>query len=283
MRGERGWPEVALCDGIGCMGYVWKYLEQALEEHKWRQVHWHYRGHGRTPMPLDPRRVAIADLADDLAAVLDATNVEKAVLAGHSMGVQVVLETYRRHRDRVAGMMLMCGSYGNPLRTFHGRRTLETILPWVRLMGATTPRVVRAIWRNMIPTELSYIVAKTVEVNPELIRREDFFPYLEGIAKVDPLLFGEMLAHAGRHSARELLSEIDVPVLVIAGDRDGFTPMALSKTMGEKIPRAELLVVEGGSHTTPIEKPELVNGTVLDFLERRIRTAKPKKRERSKS
>ena len=52
---------------------------------------------------------------------------------------------------------------------------------------------------------------------------------------------------------------------------------------GEKIPRAELMVVEGGSHTTPIEKPELVGGTVLDFLERRVRTAKPRKRERSKS
>jgi len=265
------------------MGYVWKYLQEALALHKWRVVHWHYRGHGRTPMPLDPRRVAIDDLADDLAAVLDAIGVEKAVLAGHSMGVQVVLETYRRHRDRVAGMVLMCGSYGNPLRTFHGRRTLETLLPWMRLMGATTPRVVRAVWRNLIPTELAYIVSKTVEVNPELIRREDFFPYLEGISKVDPLLFMEMLAHAGRHSARELLSEIDVPVLVIAGDRDGFTPMALSKTMGEKIPHADLRVVEGGSHTTPIEKPELVNSAVIDFLEQRIRTAKPKKRERSKS
>src|SRR5262249_41938065 len=130
VRGPQGAPEIALCDGIGCMGYVWKYLEEALIAQKWRVLHWHYRGHGRTPMPLDPERVGVTDLADDLTSVLDASGVERAVLAGHSMGVQVVLETYRRHRDRVSAMILMCGSYGNPLRTFHGRRTLERALPW---------------------------------------------------------------------------------------------------------------------------------------------------------
>src|SRR3954471_20976233 len=41
---------VVFCDGIGCDGYVWKYLERALGA-DYRIVHWHYRGHGRTPPP----------------------------------------------------------------------------------------------------------------------------------------------------------------------------------------------------------------------------------------
>src|SRR5512145_2238228 len=109
-----GAPDVILSDGIGCDGYVWKYLERALgEEH--RVIHWHYRGHGRTPVPRNRRNVGIADLADDLATVLDAAGSERAVLAGHSMGVQVCLEAYRRHRDRTVALVLLCGAYGNPL------------------------------------------------------------------------------------------------------------------------------------------------------------------------
>jgi pimeloyl-ACP methyl ester carboxylesterase len=272
VQGSAGGPDIILSDGIGCIGYVWKYLEEQLRAGGWRTIRWHYRGHGRTPKPLKARRVAIADLADDLAAVLDTLEVSKAVLAGHSLGVQVCLESFRRHRDRVSALALLCGSYGNPLSTFHGRRTLEAALPLIRLVAGTAPRATRVVWRGFIPTDLAFHVAKLVEVDPEHVRKEDFFPYLEGISQVDPLLFLEMLSQAGRHSAESLLPKIDVPCLVIAGEKDGFTPVALSHSMAERIHGSELLVVQGGSHTAPIEQPELVCRTMLDFLSRRVVT-----------
>ena len=267
VSGPAGAPAVVLCDGIGCDGYVWKYLEPALHERR-RVVHWHYRGHGRTPPPRDPRRVDIVDLADDLAGVLDAALGEdsSAVLAGHSMGVQVCLEAYRRHPSRVSGLVLLCGSYGTPLRTFKGKRTLEQVLPYVRFLVNRIPGVASNVMRRIVPTELAYQIATRFEINGELIRREDFFPYLEHIAQVDVRLFLEMLASAGRHSARELLPHIDVPTLIVSGDRDGFTPVALSEEMHRRIRDSELFVVEGGSHTAPIERPAEVTERIASFL-----------------
>jgi pimeloyl-ACP methyl ester carboxylesterase len=183
-----GGLDVVLTDGIGCDGYVWKYLERSLtEEH--RVIHWHHRGHGRTPAPRDRSRVAIADLADDLAAVLDAAGSERAVLAGHSMGVQVCLEAYRRHRERSVALVLLCGAYGNPLRTFKGRRTLETALPYIAFGVNRIPRLVGLVWRSIIPTRLAYEIAARVEINAELVQVADFMPYLDHIARVDPALF----------------------------------------------------------------------------------------------
>lgn len=256
---------LVLCDGIGCDGFVWKYLERALSAER-MLVHWHYRGHGRTPEPRDRRRVSMADCADDLAAVLDAAGVEQAVFAGHSMGVQVCLEGFRRHRDRVAGLVLVCGGYGNPLRTFKGRRTLEAALPWIAFTINRAPKLIGGLWRTVVPTRLAFAIAQRTEINAELVRLEDFMPYLEHIARVDLPLFVDMLAHAGRHTARELLPTIHVPTLIVAGERDGFTPASLSEEMHATIPGSQLLVVEGGTHTAPIERPHLVNEAVAKFL-----------------
>lgn len=260
---------VVLTDGVGCDGYVWKYLRRDLAAER-RVLHWHYRGHGRSPLPRDPRRIAIPDLADDLAAVLDDSGTEGAVLCGHSMGVQVVLETYRRHPGLVRGLVLVCGSPENPLRTFRGRRTLEAVLPRVRSAVERAPRLINHAARLLLPTRLAFALAARVEINAELIRAADFMPYLRGLSRLEMPFFLSMLAAAGEHSATDLLPAIAVPTLVVAGERDGFTPPELSRSMAAAIPGAELCEIAGGSHTTPLERPDLVGRAVRDFLVRRV-------------
>jgi pimeloyl-ACP methyl ester carboxylesterase len=257
-----------LLDGVGCDGYAWRHLRRALGDRA--LVHPHYRGHGRSSPPRDRARVSIEDLADDVAAVLDDAGVARAALCGHSMGVQVALETYRRHRERVAGLVLVCGASSNPLRTFRGTATLERLLPDVQRWLSRAPRAVNRVLRAVVPTRLSFEIAKRLEINGELVDPADFMPYLEGLARIDVTLFAAMLAAAGTHSADDLLPSIDVPTLVIAGSRDGFTPPDRSVAMAQAIPGARLLLVEEGSHTTPIERPELVNKAIADLLERSI-------------
>lgn len=257
---------VVLCDGIGCDGYVWRYLLRDLRDRQ--VVHWHYRGHGRTPAPRDPARLAIADLADDLAAVLDEAGIDRAVVAGHSMGVQVALETYRRHRARVRGLILACGAPSHPLRTFRGAAVLEDLLPRVQRWVMRMPGVINGVTRRLMPTRLAFEVAARLEINRELVEPDDFMPYLEGLARMDARLFVTMLGEAGAHSADDLLPEVAVPTLVVAGARDGFTPPDRSLAMAEAIPGSELVVIEEGSHTAPIERPELVGQAVRHFLAR---------------
>lgn len=262
-------PTVVFCDGIGCDGYVWKYLRRDLEDDH-RIIHWHYRGHGRSRQPTDPGRVAIADCADDLAAVLDDTDTPDAILFGHSMGVQVCLEAYRRHRSRVRALILVCGAPEHPLRTFRGTPLLENVLPAMRAAVGRAPRFASALTRRLLPTKLSYAIATRLEVNGQLLERDDFMPYLRGMSRVEPSLFLAMLDQAGRHSAADLLPQIQAPVLIVAGRRDGFTPPELSRSMQEAIPDAELLMVDQGSHTAPLERPEYINSAITDFLQRRL-------------
>ncbi|MBL0212786.1 MAG: alpha/beta hydrolase [Myxococcales bacterium] len=272
--GERGvTTPVLLCDGIGCDGYVWRYLKSDLGTRF--TLHPHYRGHGRTAAPKDPTRVTIADLADDVACVLDDALVDRAVLVGHSMGVQVALETYRRHASRVAGLVLVCGASSHPLRTFKGSAALEDLLPTIQKWVQRVPGIVNRLTRAVLPTRLAYEVASRLEIRRELVEPADFMPYLEGMARIDTRLFVAMLASAGQHSADDLLPTITAPTLVVAGGRDGFTPPERSRAMAEEIPGAELLEIANASHTAPIERPHLVDWTIRDFIARRVDNADP--------
>ena len=267
--GERGHAmPVLLCDGIGCDGYVWRHLRDDLGPRFY--VHPHYRGHGRTARPRDATRVTIEDLADDVACVLDDALVERTVLIGHSMGVQVALEAYRRHADRVAGLVLICGASSHPLRTFRGSHALEDWLPLIQKWIHRVPGVINRFTRAVLPTKLAYEIASRLEIRRELIEPSDFMPYLEGMARIDARLFVAMLSSAGAHSADDLLPDVRVPTLVVAGGRDGFTPPERSRAIAAAIPEAELLEIPNASHTAPIEHPHLVGFTVRDFLARRI-------------
>lgn len=261
-------PAVVLCDGILCEGFVWKYLRPYLV-HSCRVVHWNYRGHGRSGRPRDATRIGIRDHAEDLWHVLDAVGISRAVLVGHSMGTQVCLEAYRAAPARVAGLVLVCGSYGLITRTFHGTDALAKLLPTILRFHERHPRAARGLLA-LTPKGLALSIAKlSREVDPIRTRTEDMLPYFEHLKGMDPSTFLAMLDAAGRHSAEDLLHSIHVPTLVIAAERDSFTPPRLAAQMAAAIPGADFLLVREGSHSAPIEQPDLINLRIEKFLAER--------------
>jgi len=250
-------PTLVCCDGIGCDGFAWKYLVRDFAP-RHRIVRWHYRGHGRSGMPANRNNVGFDDLCGDLGAVLAATRTKDPVLLGHSMGVQVCLEYHRRHPSLVRGLILLCGSHGLPLDTFHDSKALKTIFPSMLTAAERWPAAMALFWRLGCTAELSYQIATRLEVNGNLVRREDFLPYFVHLAGMDPRLFLGMLRNASEHTAWDHLPEIDVPTLIVAGTKDTFTPYWLSEEMHDRIPGAQMLTVPGGTHVAPIEHPELI-------------------------
>lgn len=259
---------VVFCDGILCDGFIWKYLWKELAE-TCDVVHWHYRGHGRSALPVDKARLDIPAHATDLKSVRDAFVGDRpCVVIGHSMGTQVALESWRRYPENVRGLVLVCGSYGKVTQSFRGVPIIDMILPKLMDIVDKQPEIVRAIW-SRIPPEMALKAALLArDLDPSHVRREDMMPYLKHMTHVDFPMFLRMLRAAGDHSAEEWLSEVDVPVLIVAGEKDTFTPASLSEAMAERIPDAELLMVTGGSHVAPIEQPELVGARVRAFVER---------------
>lgn len=265
VRGE-GSPLVLL-DGIGCDGWAWKHIQPRLSQ-RYRTIHCHYRGHGRSGSPVDGRQIGICDLRDDVLAVLDHLGIQEVGFVAHSMGTQVVLELYRAIPDRVRVMALICGTDGKVTHTFHNNDMLHRILPRIIEYVQRYRPVALALWRRL-PAELAYRVARIIgEVDGPALDPRDFKEYVQHLSDIDLGLYLAMLEKAGAHSATDLLSKITVPTLVVAAERDTFTPRDVVKSVAAQIPGSEYVELVGASHAGPAEQPQRILEALFDFLRR---------------
>lgn len=264
-RGEGPAMPAVLCDGLGCDGFIWRYLWEPLASSR-RVLHWNYRGHGRSGVPTDDTRIGVEYICDDLLRLMESRGLERAVIFGHSMGVQMALEFHRRHPSRVAGLVLICGSYGTPLDTWHDHSLMRLAFPRMKAFVERFPDLAKLATSKLLRTELAVEFGIRTELNPLLLNHNDFHPYMEHLAKMHPLYFVRTLDSLKDHSALDHLSQVNVPTLVVGGEIDRFTPVWLSQRMAEHLPNSTYLFVQGGSHTAPLERPGLVNAEIEQFL-----------------
>lgn len=267
---------IVLVDGLGCDGYVWKYLIADLKaEHP--IVHFNYRGHGKSPVPPDLSTVDMDHVIADLDVVLRHFGIGDYILAGHSMGVQVALEAYRQTPRRIRKLMLLCGAPGRPIDTWHGADRPDLPAPLANVAMRTSFRALSGAfiraqkllqpgWAAFLRTDLAFQLAARYELTGKRIRPEDFKPYLKHLAHMDMRVFGHMARSLAEHDCTDMLHTVDVPTLIVAGGRDTFTPHWLSERMADAIADTQYLYLPDGSHTAPIEQPAWIGRALRRFL-----------------
>ena len=271
---------VVTISGWSCSDAYWAHIAPALTERGHDVVVLDARGHGASGLPRPPGRngtglraddISMARLAGDVTAVMDAADVGDAVLMGHSMGVQIALEVHRGHRDRVAGLALVAGSYENPLRTFFGVPVADALFPFAQLAVTATPApVTRLAMQPARLTSFGAFAARLARATGPRTRPEDLAPYLRHIAATDMAVMVRLIGSMRRHSAADHLRSIDVPTLILAAGRDTFTPPRCSNRMFERIPTAEIRWFDEAGHTLPIEEPDGIVEHFEEWYDRRV-------------
>lgn len=279
-RGTRLWfrraghgPALAFQNGLGVTITFWEAMAERFARKGYTTLLWDYRGHGRSDPPRRPLDLNLEVCTEDLAAVLDAAGVERACLLGHSMGSQLGFEFYRRYPGRVTGLVPTLGTYRRAISTFFGRpRAAEAIYAAARFGALEFPRLAQFLTGLAAGhPRLADLIARRLQIVHPTLSPKDWLPgYLEHMARIDVRVFFALAAAIKDHDAGDLLPRIEVPTLVIAGDRDFFCPPKVAREMADHIPGAELLLVPGGSHAATIEQPELMDLRLEKFLEERV-------------
>lgn len=216
------------------------------------------RGFGRSPMyGAGEDRAAppsLTQVADDLAALLDRLSLESVVLGGVSMGGYVVMEMLRRHPERIRAIALI----DTKMEADSGEARAG------RLAMAETVLRQDSSWE---------VVEKVVPnlLGPTTLRERANVPYrvgfMAGSAAPESVAWAQR-AMAARPDSTETLRGADVPALVVVGDEDAISPPPMAEAMAQTLPQADLVVVRGAGHLSPIEAPEAVSGALRAFLAR---------------
>jgi pimeloyl-ACP methyl ester carboxylesterase len=262
-------------NGVGVSVFFWRYVVDGFCGER-PVLLWDYRGHGRSQDVSDEHEVSVERCAEDLLLLLEDRGIEDAVLLGHSMGVQVDFELYRRDPSRVAALVAVLGTAGRPLKTFAGMKdgqpVFDLILNLFRAAGPRTQEVLRRVGRWPGTDTLVRLVRA---VHPRLAPASDLRRYREHLSSMDFPTFARMVEALGEHSAWDLLPRVQVPTLIIAGQRDTFSPLPLSEAMAEALPRSDMILLPDASHAGLVEQPLTINLALRRFLQRRVAGESP--------
>ncbi len=259
-------PCVVLANGLGGTYITFKHLYEALPGY--RTICWDYRGLYSSSAPADARANTIAHQADDLIEILDREQVRDVVLVGWSMGVQVGFETIRRQRDRVRGMLAINGTYGHAFRTVMGSRLVGKIIPIILRLVKAQAALAGRVTKHVTASDAVINAMKRFGLVSDRIDMDIFRTVAAGFQTVDWAIYSDLLARLDEHDAEDVLATIDVPVSIVTGDRDLMTPPSTAEHMHREIRGSRLVVVEGGTHYTPVEYPAIVVDELGRLLDR---------------
>ena len=269
-RGNEDARAIICANGVGVSTFFWDYMGRHFSGDNHFLV-WDYRGHGASGQPRTPEAITMASMADDMARVLDANKVDRAMMLGHSMGCQVILEFCRLFPDRVLALVPILGSYGRAADTFLDPRVGRAIFKAAYEVGTKIPEVVNTFARLTLRSRAAWPFARrTGLVHRDMAKREDMEPYLEHLSRMDMRIFVELVRAAQDHDAG--------PSWVRYGVRSWSSPVsAISSrpvTSPWRWPNASRtrssLEIPRGSHAALIEQPELINLRIEKFIRERV-------------
>jgi 3-oxoadipate enol-lactonase len=193
--------------------------------------------------------------ADDLAALLAALGVERAVVCGLSMGGYVALAMLRRHRHLLRALVLCdtrATADGDEART--KRRRIARFID---------ERGMEALAEQQLEAQVGRTTRESHPEISESLRRMMASAPASGAISAQH-------AMAARADSSDLLATIDFPTLVVGGAEDAITPLEELRALAAAIPGSRLELIERAGHVCPYERPAAFNHIVGEFLGRLV-------------
>lgn len=202
------------------------------------------RGHGESPAPQGT--YSMLTMAEDIHLLMNDLSIEKAVIAGHSMGGYVALAFAGKYPDRLMGFALVAShAYADPPDKKEAR-----LVDIQRIENIPASELLKDM-----PKKLSHdpIVSSECEALIAKMGRTGIKGVLGGMVE--------------RQDSIDVLKKLMVPAVIIAGIDDQFISIEVSREMARQMKTPWIVEIEQAGHMPMMEKPDLTAETLLRLIE----------------
>jgi 3-oxoadipate enol-lactonase len=244
LRGPEGAPVLVLSNSLGTTQELWARQLPALAE-RFRVLTYDHPGHGSSGLPEQP--CTIESLTRSFVTLLDELHLERVSLCGVSLGGMVGMTLALEEPERVDRLVLACTSaYVGPPEGWAERARM------VRTKG------MEAVADTVIGR---WFTPEFEDEEPETVAR-----FRAMLAATAPEGYARCCDALSAWDARERVSAIAVPVLVVAGEHDPAIPVEQAKLLASRVPAARLRILERAGHLANVERPEQFTSAMLEHL-----------------
>jgi 3-oxoadipate enol-lactonase len=248
LHGRSGRHALVLSNSLGTTQELWDRQLRELTE-RFHVLTYDHPGHGASHLPEPP--CTVEALAHALLELLDDLDLDRVSVCGVSLGGMVGMALALEAPERVERLVLSCTS-----------AHLGPPEPWAQRARTVRTEGMEAIADMVVGR---WFTPEYCRTEPETVGR-----FRATLASTPPEGYARCCEAVGVWDARERISAISAPVLVVAGAEDSATPIEHAELVASRIPGARLDVLEGAAHLANVESAEAFTHALLDHLVREV-------------
>lgn len=247
--GEKNNRPIIFIHGFPFNGYMWR-AQFSNFKNDYRCIAYDLRGFGASE--LNDATLTIESFVDDLFVLMDDMKLDKPIACGLSMGGYILLRAVERNEARFGGIILCDTKSEADSNEVKIKRAIN--IKKIDQFGA------EKFVEDFVPTTM----------NPEsIVNLGNGYSHLLNLWKTTSAksLKAALLAMAARTDTTSYLNKIEIPTLLICGEKDSLTPPEVMQAMQIKIKNSQIVIVKNSAHLAPLENKDETNLAIHDFLQ----------------
>jgi non-heme chloroperoxidase len=225
-----------------------------------------YRGHFQSSGKQNIKKITFPQMAKDLHQMCEFLGIKKAFFLGHSMGVNVTLQMAKEYPDLVQGMILISGTFMPVTDVMFDTNLMEFVAPVLQAGLKKYPEFVNKIWSSSGMNPLVKTIIHNTGFNRPKVSKEFIEIYLNRVGQLGPEIFFQLFNEMTKQNITSSIERMQMPALVIGGEKDNVIPNHLQRTLASLLPQSETYFFVNGSHVPQADFPEMINERMDLFI-----------------
>lgn len=263
-------PVLVFNYGLVCSNHHWKFQTAYFDKLGYQILIHDYRGHFQSSGGHDVKKLTFPQMAKDVADLCEYLGIKKAIMLGHSMGVNICLQLAKDYPALVQGMVLISGTFINVRDVMFDSNIMEFIAPIAALGREKYKDVFDKIWTSGGMNPIVREIIHTTGFNRSKVSKEFIEIYLNRVGQLGAEVFFQLFNEMTKQNLSGSLGQMRIPALVMGGHNDNVLPNHLQRTLASLLPNSETYFMKDGSHVPQADYPDMVNERIELFINQKF-------------